>query len=155
LSHDEGNVFRESIENHKNPDPKGVPEEEKGGKENGCPMGELCPTGFAVKCPQVGRVFIVEPFFGETTAPQKRSAVREIGFPFLNLEDPVIETPVPFPLSNFEKPCIRVETGDRNSNHEIDHTYMNDKPCQEIDDDSPGGGKMDQAHGSIFFSEGS
>jgi hypothetical protein len=90
LSHDEGNVFHESIENHKNPDPKGIPEEEKGGKEDGYPMGELRPTGFAVKCPQVSRAFVVESFFREPTAPQKRSPVGEISFPFFNLKNPVI-----------------------------------------------------------------
>jgi hypothetical protein len=90
LSHDEGNVFRESIENHEKPDPKWIPEEKEGGKEDGDPMGELRPAGFEVKCPQVGRAFIVEPFFRKPTVPQKRSPVWEIVFPFFYLENPVI-----------------------------------------------------------------
>ena len=69
-------------------------------------------------------------------------------FPFFNFKNFLINIPISLPFPAPVQPMIRIEMLRGNSNHDGHHADVNDEPGNEIDNNRPEGGEIDEPHES-------
>jgi hypothetical protein len=151
LSNNKRNIFKEGIENHEKTDPRGIPQKEKRGKKDKNPVRQLGSTGLRQEGLEVLWARIVQFFLLETEASKDPCSVWKMLFPSFDFQHLLIDIALSFPFPVPEQPMIRIEMLRRNSNHHGHDTDVNDEPGNEIDDDRPEGGEIDESHESKSF----
>ena len=114
-------------------------------------MRQLGSTGFYQEGFEVFWARIVQFFLLETKAPKDSCSVWKMLFPSFDFQHLLINIALSLPFPVPEQPMIRIEMLRWNSNHHGHDTDVNDEPGNEIDDDRPEGGEIDESHESNLF----
>jgi hypothetical protein len=154
LGHDERKIFACGIENHDETDGKRIPQKEEGGEKGDDPMGQFSSTGFDQKSLKIVPVRAAELIFWETHSSEERGSIGQVFLPFPDLENVMIHSPVSLPLPASTEPVRRIKVLRRNPDDDMNNPHVNHKPGNDIDDNSPEGGEMDESHAlrSLFRS---
>jgi hypothetical protein len=150
LGHDERQIFGCGIENHDEADSKSIPQKKEGGEKDDDPVGPLGPAGFDQESLKIIPLTAAEFAFRETVSPDDRGCVGQVPFPFPDLEHVLIHASVSLPLPAAAETAFRIKAFQRNPDHDINHTHMDHKPGDDVDDDGPESGEMDESHGLGF-----
>jgi hypothetical protein len=154
LGHDERKIFGCGIKNHDETNGKRIPQKEEGGEKGEDPMGQFSSTGFDQKSFKIGPVTTAELVFWETHSSEERGSIGQIFFPFPDPENVTVPSPVSLPLPASTEPVRRIKVLRRNPDHDMNNAHVNHKPSNDVDDNCPKGGEMDESHAlkSLFRS---
>ena len=111
-------------------------------------MCQLGSTGLHQEGFEVFWARILQFFLLETEASKDPCSIGKMLFPSFNFQHLLIDIALSLPFPVPEQPMIRFEMLLGNSNHNGHDTHVNDEPGNEIDDNRPEGGDIDESHES-------
>ena len=111
-------------------------------------MGQFGSAGLYQESPEVFWACTAQLFLLKAQAPKDPCSIGEMLFPFFDFKKFLINIALSLPLPAPVHPMIRIEMPRGNSNHDGHHTDVNDEPSNEIDDNRPEGGEIDEPHES-------